>query len=382
MTALLRGLALLVLLASPATAQLRVAVTDSAGTALLGARVELWNGSTLITVRATDPDGIAAFTAAESPQATDALVRNIGFAPRRVRVAGAEGPVVVRLDRLAQSLPAVTVASVARTCPQADEPAARALWRRVAQRYGEPSFAGRATMLEQRQATVDERDVGFFYESELRTGSRFYTPAGMLGTHRQLESRRYVTALDSTHALELFGGWRYPAIEAELAGHSATDSFAVAHTIAEVSRTASTVTLRFCARDRRGSGLDGTLLLTESEGFIEARWRFWNPRDRVEQAGGAATFASVRVDDGAAPLTSTSGLFWRRLPSDKFIQRWQRFQEWRFLRDSDDALVPAGPADDCQPAANYVVCSGISENVGGGTRITSCNSMPYRCLDD
>lgn len=382
MNALLRGLALLALLATTAAAQLRVTVTDSAGAALLGARVELWNGSTLITVRATDPDGIAAFTAVESSRATDALVRNIGFAPRRLRVAGAEGPVVVRLERLAHSLPAVTVASVARSCPQDDEPAARALWRGVAQRYGEPSFAGRATMLEQRQATVDERDVGFFYDSELRTGSRFYTPAGMLGGHRQLERRMYVTALDSTHALELFGGWRYPAIEAELAGHFATDSFAAAHTIAEVVRTATTITLRFCARDRRGSGLDGTMQLSESDGFVEARWRFWNPRDRVEQAGGAATFASVRVDDGVAPLTSTSGLFWRRLPSDQFIQRWQRFQEWRFLGDADDAPTAGTLPDDCQPAANYVLCSGISAVVGGGTRITSCNSMPYRCFDD
>src|SRR5690606_34718664 len=103
----------------------------------------------LITVRATDPDGMAAFTAAESPQATDALVRNLGFAPRRVRVAGAEGPVVVRLDRLAQSLPALTVASVARTCPQDDEPAARALRRAVVRRARDdaraaPSDGGRA----------------------------------------------------------------------------------------------------------------------------------------------------------------------------------------------------------------------------------------------
>lgn len=378
----IRLLVLLALVASTASAQLRVAVRDSAGNALLGARVELWSGSALITVRATDPDGIAAFTAVESPRATDVLVRNIGFAPRRVSVIGAASPLVVRVDRLAQSLPAVTVASVARSCPQTDEPEARALWRRVAARYGEPSYAGRTTLLEQRQATVDERDVGFFYEDELRGGSRAYTTAGMEGGHRQIERNGYVAALDSTHSLELFGGWRYPAIEAELSGHFATERFAEGHTLALVARTASSVTLRFCARDRRGDGLDGTLLLSERDGFAEARWRYWNPRDRVEQAGGAATFAGVREDEGVVPLASTSGLFWRRLPSGKFIQRWQRFHEWQFIVGTDEAAAPAGPLLECQPAANYVLCSAISEVAGGGTRITSCTAMPYRCFDD
>ena len=377
---MLRALALVTLLASTASAQLRIAVTDSGGSALLGARVELWGGSTLITVRATDPDGVAAFTAAESPRATDVLVRHIGFAPRRVSVTGAAETIVVRLERLAQSLPAVTVASVARSCPQTDQPEARALWRRVADRYREPSYESRSTMLEQRQGTVDERDVGFFYDSELRLGSRIYTSAGMRGGHHQLERRRYVTALDSTHALELFGGWRYPAIEAELAGHFATDSFAVGHAIAIAARTPSTVTLRFCARDRRGTGVDGTLLLSERDGFVEARWRFWNPRDAIEQAGGTATFASASAEGEAVPLTSTSGLFWRRLPSGKFIQRWQRFHEWRLVDESQEASVEL-LASTCHPPPTYVLCSGERAQFGAGW-IASCNSLPFRCFHD
>lgn len=374
--------ALLCLVPDDALAQLRVTVADSAGTALLGARVELWNSATLITVRVTDPDGVAAFTAEESARATDLLARSVGFAPRRVRVADAAGQLTVRLERLAQSLPAVTVASVARTCPQTDEPEARALWARVAARYREPSYEGRSTTLEQRQGTVDERDVGFFYEGELRLGSRAYTPAGVLGGHRQLAERGYVYALDSTHNYELFGGWRYPAVEAELSGHFATDTFAAAHTLAFATRTESSVAIRFCARDRRATGLDGTMQLSDAEGFVEARWRFWNPRDREEEAGGAATFARVMSAAAAEPLTSTSGLFWRRLPSGKFVQRWQRFHEWRFVTDAPDAVEPDGPLRECSPAANYVLCSAISEVGGGGTRITTCNAMPYRCFDD
>src|SRR5690606_2818680 len=161
---------------------------------------------------------------------------------------------------------------------------------------------------------------------------RFFTPGGMQGGLQRLARRDYVYVLDGTHNFELFGAWRYPAIEAELAGHFATEDFAAAHAFKEISRTATGITLRFCARDRRGSGLDGTLLLSERGGFVEVRWRFWNARSSAEQAGGAATFASVGTDDPAR-LTSTSGLFWRRLPSGRFVQRWQRFHEWRFFGD-------------------------------------------------
>ena len=376
------ALLLLSLCSSSAAAQLRVTVVDSAGRALAGARVELWSVATLITVRTADLEGVAAFTEAETARATDALARSVGYAPTRASIAGTDGALTLRLQRLAQSLPAVTIASVARSCPQREQPEARAVWRRVSARYREPSYEGRSSTIEQRQGTVDERDVGFFYESELRTGSRAYTAAGMQGGIRQIERRGYLYALDSTHTLELFGGWRYPAIEAELSGHFATEQFGQRHDFAEVSRSGSTVTLRFCARDRSGNGLDGTLQLSEAEGFVEARWRFWNPRDRVEQAGGAATFASASPDAPPAPLTSTSGLFWRRLPSGKFIQRWQRFHEWTLLEASDGAAEPEAPLADCRPAANYILCSAISVNTGGRGRISTCTAMPYRCFEN
>lgn len=359
-------------------AQLRVVVHDSAGVALLGARVELWSGATLIVVRTTDPEGVAAFTPAEAERASDALVRNIGFAQRRVRVAGTSADVVVRLDRLAQSLPAVTIAAALQSCPQEDDPRARELYRNVAARYGEPSFEGRATTFDQREGTVEERDVGFFYESELRGGDRFFTPGGMQGGLQRLARRDYVYVLDGTHNFELFGAWRYPAIEAELAGHFATEDFAAAHAFKEISRTATGITPRFCARDRRGSGLDGTLLLSERDGFVEVRWRFWNARSSAEQAGGAATFASVGTDDPAR-LTSTGGLFWRRLPSGRFVQRWQRFHEWRFFGDgSDDERALTST---CLPVENYVVCSANTVQTGGGASRSACQAQPYSCHD-
>lgn len=398
MTPLRLALCLLALLSSSASAQADVHVVDSAGVAIPTARVELWKRASLIALRQANFDGLAAFTATEMAQATDLLVRSIGYNPRRVALANAEGRISVRLERLRQSLPAVTIAAAAQTCPQQDQPNARALWQRVAARYREPSLQGRRTELEQRQGTVAEADVGAFYESELRTGSRGYTSSGVRGALQHIADSGYVYPLDEMHSFELFGGWRYAAIDAELAGHFASPGFADAHTFA-LSASANTVTtLRFCARDRRRNGLDGTLQLSESEGFVEARWRFWNPRTDAEQAGGAATFASARapeqsagaasssaqdsVANVSAPLTSTSGLFWRKLPSGRFVQRWQRFHEWHFIEQHVDGASAERPISLCQPPENYVLCSAVSVSGGGGSVLSSCNSMPYRCFDD
>lgn len=379
---LLRVFACLLLLSSIASAQLDVLPVDSAGQAIPSTRVELWSGATLITVRQASFDGVASFTAAERERATDVLVRSIGYSPARASLAGAGARLTVRLERLTQSLPAVTVAAVVQACPQADDPGARALWQRVAARYREPALDGRRTEMEQRQGTVSEDEVGEFYEFELRTGSRGYTPLGVRGALQQIADSGYVYALEDVHSFELFGGWRYPAVEAELAGHFASPGFAESHSFAMSSSDASVVTLRFCARDRRESGLDGTLRLSEREGFIEARWRFWNPLDGSEPAGGAATFASAGENAAAMPLTSTSGLFWRKLPSGRFVQRWQRFHEWHFIEQPDDGAFAARPVNQCQPPENYVLCSAISVSGAGGSLLSSCNSMPYRCFDD
>lgn len=373
---------LLAITSTVASAQLEVVVSDSTGRGLGGARVELWSGAKLVTVRPTNLDGLAAFTAQETPNATDVLVRSIGYSPRRVSLIDAGARLAVQLERLAQSLPTVTIASVAQTCPQNDDLEARALWLRVAVRYREPALEGRVTTLDQRQGTVDAREVGYFYDSELRTGSRTYTPAGVRGAHEQVARSGYAHELRESHTYDLFGGWQYPPVEAELAGHFATQVFADAHTIGVASRSASVTTLRFCARDRRRSGLDGTLQVSERDGFVEARWRFWNPSDGAEDAGGAATFASVRAEPPPAPLTSTSGLFWRQLPAGKYVQRWQRFHEWRFYVDTGQGVQLEAPASLCQPPINYILCSAISVNVGGGSTMTSCNSMPYGCFEE
>jgi hypothetical protein len=89
--------------------------------------------------------------------------------------------------------------------------------------------------------------------------------------------------------------------------------------------------IQFCARDRKRSGLDGLLRVDASGALLDARWRYWNPSRDAEPAGGEVMFAPP-VEQGAGPLYSASGLYWRRLRSGMYLQSWQWYAEWERLR--------------------------------------------------
>jgi hypothetical protein len=152
----------------------------------------------------------------------------------------------------------------------------------------------------------------------------------MEGAVGRIERQGYVYPLRGNHAHELFGIWAYPPIEAELAGIFATEVFGAAHSLRIVSENGGSTVIRFCARDRRKTGLDGTMRIDLSGGLVDARWRYWNPARDAELAGGELSFIPASRVHDKLPLMSSSGVFWRRLSSGRFAQRWQRYLEWRF----------------------------------------------------
>ena len=370
----------LLVAAGPLRAQLSVTVSDSAGIGLPSARVELWRESLLSVARYTDSLGVAAFSASEAAGATELRARRIGFVPVAVPVRETAGSVAIRLVPMARSLTAANVIARIQACPVEDERAARALWARIASGYREPSLDSRQTELDQRVATVEADAVDQASEGELRAGARMFTSLGMEGAHRQMESRRYVVAAPKEHDYEFFGAWQYAPIEAELAGHFATRAFAAAHDFAVASQRDSATTIVFCAKDRRATGLDGSLQVSEVSGFVAARWRFWNPQTS-EIAGGAVTFEPRAPGDAEARLLSTSGLFWRQLPSGKYLQRWQVFQGWRLDESSVSSEDSPSLSARCNPPLNYVLCSVSSVRGPGRSSLSQCFSMAYQCFD-
>lgn len=310
-------------------AQTAVFVAGPMAQPIYGARVDLWNDIAIIASRYTNGAGVAQFSATEVAAASAVLVRRIGFSPARASVSQSVSRIEILLEAHAGSLPAVTVNAVATMCPHVGDSSAAALWRTAAARYRVPSLEGRVSRMEQATAVVVEAAVGDFDGVPRVDGWREYTRLGMEGAHARLSARRYVSRLVDSHQHEMFGLWAYPALEAELAGHFVTASFGEAHSFERVSVGASFVVIRFCARDRRLTGLDGTLRLDSNNALLDARWRYWNPIRYSEEAGGEVQFVPPARDQVAQPLLSASGLFWRRLPSGRYAQRQQQYSAWR-----------------------------------------------------
>lgn len=314
-------------------AQHVIRVLSDRGDPVPGAQVDLWSATALVASRVTDADGVARYPASDLSRGRAVLVRRLGFVPARVAVSRELDSLTVRLQSLQGTLPAVTVTSARSSCPQADDTDARARWISAASRYEAPSLAGRRADVEARRSTVSEADVGTIDDRTPSTGWRLYTRAGMTGARSGILNRGYIRPLTGSHADADFGAWRYPPLHAELAGHFADPIFGERHTFSLSPSSTSTTVLRFCARDRRQDGLDGVLRLDATGALIDARWTFWNPNRGAESAGGDVIFAPSGYD-GAEPLFSASGLFWRRLPSGRYFQSWQHYSQWELLADS------------------------------------------------
>ncbi|MBK7908294.1 MAG: hypothetical protein IPJ78_17275 [Gemmatimonadetes bacterium] len=314
-------------------AQVVVRVTDPANHAVSAAIVEFWSANERVATRVTDSDGLARFVAGERARSNAAIVRRIGFLPGHLVLGSTSDTVVVSMEPLSGSLPSVTVLAARQACPQTDSPEARKLWQEIASRYETPSTQGRKANVEERRATVAEDQVGAVGIGNPRTGWRFYTHGGMTGARASFAQRGYIQPLTGTHSYDDFGAWRYPPLHAEMAGHFVDAIFGEAHTLTLSRAGSRNIVLRFCARDRRRNGLDGVMRVGESGGLADARWTYWNPARDGESAGGEVVFTPL-AESGHAPLFSASGLFWRRLPSKRYLQSWQDYSAWELLADS------------------------------------------------
>ena len=125
-------------LAAGASAQVAGTVVTDGGP-VAGARVELWSPTRRVAERVTGADGAFKFVALDSVTATAILVRRIGFAPLRVALASASGPLTLRLRPVPQTLAEVTVRAAKDLCPNQPTDSARAAWTRLQVRYASGS---------------------------------------------------------------------------------------------------------------------------------------------------------------------------------------------------------------------------------------------------
>jgi hypothetical protein len=295
-------------------------------------RVELWIGVDRLAAAKSDQSGQFRF---EEPlkAGTMLLARRIGFEPARVQVHVRTDTMTVVMHELAASLPEVAIVEAKRLCPNRDEPAARNFWDESRHNYASGLRHGRGADFTGSYGIVDRQNVGSFEGAHPTSGSRAYSAAGVAGVRYLLSKHGYVRLEPPIHSDRDFGVYWYAPLAAEYAEHFADSLFGAFHTFSIVSEETSESIIAYCPKDRRYSGLEGTLRISTDGEFVEARWRYWNPMRDAEEAGGDALFAPRDPNQSDAILVPAAGTFWRRLRSGMFYQVHQEYSKWTVLDD-------------------------------------------------
>lgn len=273
------------------------------------------------------------FLADEIRSASTLLVRRVGYAPGRMNIDAMVPEIRVELERLAAPIAEVTVKEAEQACPARDDTAARALWDSARKRNLVPDTRRRISWFEHSAGTVRGVELGPIARVGLFRGWRGGGEA--TGEDRKIAARGYVWMIEGNHAREDVGIWDYPRLQHYHAEHFAEELFGAKQTPSFLKGPPDpdAIVLVFCGRDRKESGIDGTLRLDADSSFLDARWRFWNPARDAEKAGGEVVFTPFDIRSATPWLLSAQGLFWRQLRGGMYWQRWEAYEGWKLWED-------------------------------------------------
>jgi hypothetical protein len=335
--ALLFAISVMVAPALPAQAPLKVFV-ESSGAPVAEATIELWTSTARVALRVADREGSATFTAAEVRAATTLLARRVGFAPGRVSVDALLPEIRIALERLAAPLAEVTVREAEQACPAREDSRARALWEAARTRYVAPDKEHRKSWFSYQTGTVRSAELGLVDRARLQYRGVRQADRGVLAAEDARVARQgYVWPLEGSHTSEQFGIWKYPTLQHFHAEHFAEDVFGSLQTLsfAKDGADEDASVLVFCGRDRKRSGIDGTIKLGADSSFLVARWRYWNPARDAEKAGGEVVFTPFDRRSFTPWLHAAQGLYWRELRGGMYWHRWEEYEGWElWVRDS------------------------------------------------
>jgi hypothetical protein len=327
-------------LAVPAAAQVRGRVLDAFDRPVADAVVELWASSQRTAETRTDDDGRFAIPTAQAGPGLMLTVRRMGMQTQTVQLAAGDTAVVVRTRVQPVVLAPVSVAPArARTCPNREDPRARALWERMRSRYWQPES--------------DSVPIFGFFELRSGVGERadaFDPGAGGVvagwttGPLIDAEPRWMVLSGYATRANggagERTASWSYRALDGGTTQDFTGDHFGAVHTFSLLAQAADRMTIAFCPRERMGrtGQIEGSLVLDADTTLSWAGWRFRTPAPD-EDAGGEASFEPPEPGLGRA-LLARETVFWRKTNPPRYYFESHRFTGWRWRAPGGPDPVP------------------------------------------
>jgi hypothetical protein len=328
-TRLLAAALLAAMGAAPASAQVQGRVVDASDRPVADAVVELWAAPGRPADTRTDFDGRFVIAGVQAEPGSMLTVRRLGMRTRTVQLAGGDTALVVRMDVQPVVLAPLSVASTrARTCPNREDPRARALWERMRSRYWQPSS--------------DSVPIFGFFEVRSGVGARAdaydpgagrvgagWTPGPLVVAWPEFMVRSGYATRASGGAGERTASWSYRALDGGTMQDFTGEYFGAAHTFSLLGAAAGRMTIAFCPRERMGrtGQIEGSLVLDADTTLSWAGWRFRTPAPD-EDAGGEASFEPPDPHLGFA-LLARETVFWRKTNPPRYYFESHRYTGWR-----------------------------------------------------
>jgi hypothetical protein len=320
-------------------AQVRGTVSSTAGRPLATVLVELWRGGAQAASRVTDSTGRFLFTEVESRGASELSVRRIGFAARRVLLTRRDTVLDLRLSGMVDAPTADVLARIAAACPNHEEREARSLWQLVRRRYRSADSVLLATNFSVSTGVVGSEELGVASGAPEPKGQRALPGTSRVGWRQRIATEGYAWMLEYRGDGYVSKMWEYPPLDSDFVQHFIDHVFGRMHRLSVETSNDGEVVIAFCAAESRLPALSGLLILAADSSLARAVWRLRAP-EPIEESGGEVFFVPSAPSPRTPILLPRRGLFWRRLPTGEYHQRWQFYDEWRI--DQGEGAVAEG----------------------------------------
>jgi hypothetical protein len=317
-------------------AQIRGTVRDPSGRGIPQVTVTIWRATEEIARALTDSAGRFRFAPTATEGATAVVARRIGLHPAVASLSARDGELLLTMEPIVQSLPAVTLTAISQRCPNREAPEARQLWEHVRRRYVLPGPRdGLAMTMWSRRNEVPASEVGEIDDSRLHDGAYTIWGVARQDRVRSLIENGYAVRRperpSGTYAGDqLFFAWRYAPLWRDLVGHFVEELFGQRHTLSVVRRPDGSATIVFCGRRSREPYLEGTLAVSADSALVRASWRYVT--DRPDEAAAAEVFF-VPLERGTRKglLIPARSVFWRRVGGqrDWYYQDAAVYRSWQ-----------------------------------------------------
>lgn len=311
------------------SAQITGQVRDLTGQPVGGAQVELWGDSARFDGAVTDSAG--EFVLGAHGSATRVLAFGLGTDSAWVPLGDLLHPLEIVLKPRPLELPGLQAIATPFQCPTRDDPAARALWERVAATYvpipDTESWGARVLALRKGVTSADDFGaigaVSYQWAQVGGGGVPASVPRSKVPLSDQwIRLHGYAAPLSFSSLDGREEAWDYLRLDGTGATHLVTPVFAELQRFGFQGPSGMAPALVFCSKDPHKPGIRGRILLDRHDRVVHVEWRFVTPKP-TEDAGGQADFSP-----DARYLLPESGEFWRKTPIGRYFQETFRYGPW------------------------------------------------------